>query len=91
MVHYLVRKHATRVVKKIAINNKPTKSDLLKGRTLDNAHKSFEYYMMMAQEASTQGDRVLAETYLQQAEHFLRSVAEEDKGETNDQSMKIRI
>lgn len=79
MLHYLVRKHTTRVVKKIATNNRPTKSDPLKGEMLDNTHKSFEYYLMLAQEASTQGDGVLAETYLQHAEHFLRFVAEEDE------------
>lgn len=79
MIHYIVRKHATRVVKKITTNNRLVKSDPLKGKTLDNSHKSFKYYMMLVQEASTQVDRVLTETYLQHAEHFLHSVAEEDE------------
>lgn len=40
-------------------------------------HQVFEKYMLLAREAKTVGDRVLAESYYQHAEHYLRLINEQ--------------
>ena len=39
-----------------------------------NAQHVFEKYQQLARDASSAGDRVLAENYLQHAEHYFRTV-----------------
>ena len=40
-------------------------------------HQVFEKYMLLAREAKTVGDRVLAESYYQHADHYLRLINEQ--------------
>ena len=44
-------------------------------RIRGNAHQVYEKYLALARDATTGGDRVLAESYYQFAEHYLRIVA----------------
>gem|GEM_PF-3717363 len=41
-----------------------------------NLQQTFERYISLAREASSSGDRVLAENYYQYAEHYLRTLNE---------------
>ncbi len=42
----------------------------------NNLQQTFEKYMALAREASSTGDRILAENYYQFAEHYLRTLNE---------------
>lgn len=42
-----------------------------------NAQQIFDKYILLAKEALTAGDRVMAESYYQHAEHYLRLVNEQ--------------
>lgn len=43
-------------------------------RVRGNAHQVFDKYQSLAREASTSGDRILAESYWQYAEHYFRMI-----------------
>ena len=43
-------------------------------RVRGTAHQIYEKYMALAREATTSGDRILAESYYQYAEHYFRSM-----------------
>ena len=43
-------------------------------RTRGTAHQVFEKYLTLAKDAASAGDRVLAESYLQHAEHYQRII-----------------
>jgi hypothetical protein len=43
-------------------------------RIRGSAHQVMEKYLMLARDAAGQGDRVLAENYLQHAEHYFRII-----------------
>jgi hypothetical protein len=51
-------------------------SDNLRGNLRTNIQSSVEKYSTLAREAMMTGDRVLAESYYQQAEHYLRLINE---------------
>jgi hypothetical protein len=53
-----------------------TQGDTLRGNIRNNIQNSFEKYTALAHEAMVTGDRVLAESYYQQAEHYLRQSSE---------------
>lgn len=60
------------------------------GRVRGNAMQIVEKYMGLAREATSDGDRVLAESCLQYAEHYQRLLAdhqEDYKGNNNDDNM----
>lgn len=44
-------------------------------RVRGTAHQIYEKYMALAREATTSGDRILAESYYQYAEHYFRVIA----------------
>ena len=48
------------------------------GRNNHNAPKLIEKYNDMAREASSNGDKILSENYLQHADHFTRVMNEQD-------------
>lgn len=49
-----------------------TPGDKMRKNMPGNLHNSIEKYKTLAREALTTGDRILAESYYQQAEHYLR-------------------
>lgn len=49
-----------------------SQGDNLRGNLRNNIHNSVEKYTTLAREALLTGDRVQAESYFQQAEHYLR-------------------
>jgi hypothetical protein len=49
-----------------------SQGDNLRGNIRTNVQNSVEKYTTLAREAMLTGDRVLAESYFQQAEHYLR-------------------
>ena len=48
------------------------------GRNNHNASKLIEKYSDLAREASSSGDKILSENYLQHADHFTRVMNEQD-------------
>ena len=48
------------------------------GRNNHNASKLIEKYSDLAREASSNGDKILSENYLQHADHFMRILNEQD-------------
>ena len=48
------------------------------GRNNHNASKLIEKYNDLAREASSSGDKILSENYLQHADHFTRIINEQD-------------
>ena len=62
-------------------NNQPRNSF----RTYQSAEKLLEKYNTLAKEATSSGDKTLAENYLQHADHFIRII--EDKNKNRDQSI----
>ena len=48
------------------------------GRNNHNAHKLIEKYNDLAREASSNGDKILSENYLQHADHFTRVLNERE-------------
>ena len=48
------------------------------GRNNHNAHKLIEKYNDLAREASSNGDKILSENYLQHADHFTRILNEQE-------------
>ena len=48
------------------------------GRNNHNAHKLIEKYNDLAREASSNGDKILSENYLQHADHFTRILNERE-------------
>ena len=51
----------------------------LPGRNNHNAPKLIEKYNDLAREASSNGDKILSENYLQHADHFTRILSEQEK------------
>jgi len=49
------------------------------GRNNHNASKLMEKYNDLAREASSNGDKILSENYLQHADHFTRILSEQEK------------
>ena len=49
------------------------------GRNNHNAPKLIEKYNDLAREASSSGDKILSENYLQHADHFMRILNEQEK------------
>ena len=49
------------------------------GRNNHNAPKLIEKYNDLAREASSNGDKILSENYLQHADHFTRILNEQEK------------
>lgn len=49
-----------------------SQNDSVRGNARHNIQNSFEKYTTLAREAMMTGDRVLAESFYQQAEHYLR-------------------
>jgi len=49
-----------------------SQSENLRGNIRSNIQNSVEKFTTLARDAMTTGDRVLAESYYQQAEHYLR-------------------
>ena len=49
------------------------------GRNNHNASKLIEKYNDLAREASSNGDKILSENYLQHADHFTRILNEQEK------------
>ena len=49
------------------------------GRNNHNAPKLIEKYNDLAREASSNGDKILSENYLQHADHFTRILSEQEK------------
>ena len=63
------------------------------GRNNHNAAKLIEKYNDLAREASSNGDKILSENYLQHADHFTRvlnerEIVRKEKFETNSTSIK---
>ncbi len=54
------------------------------GRIRGNAHQVYEKYIGLARDALSSGDRVVAETYFQHAEHYFRIVNSSTDPETGD-------
>lgn len=52
--------------------NEYSQNETLRGNLRSNIQNSVEKYTTLARDAMTTGDRVLAESYYQQAEHYLR-------------------
>lgn len=52
--------------------NEYSQNENLRGNLRSNIQNSVEKYTTLARDAMTTGDRVLAESYYQQAEHYLR-------------------
>lgn len=52
--------------------NDYSQNENLRGNLRSNIQNSVEKYTTLARDAMTTGDRVLAESYYQQAEHYLR-------------------
>ena len=48
------------------------------GRNNQNANKLIEKYSDLAREASSSGDKILSENYLQHADHFMRVMNEQE-------------
>ena len=49
------------------------------GRNNHNAPKLIEKYNELAREASSNGDKILSENYLQHADHFTRILSDQDQ------------
>ena len=49
------------------------------GRNNHNASKLIEKYNDLAREASSNGDKILSENYLQHADHFSRILSDQEK------------
>jgi hypothetical protein len=49
-------------------------------RIRGTAHQVTEKYMILAKDANSAGDRILAESYLQHAEHYQRIISTWDEG-----------
>ena len=60
------------------------------GRNNHNASKLIEKYNDLAREASSSGDKILSENYLQHADHFTRVMNEQEALEKKD-LLKINI
>ncbi len=50
-----------------------------------NASQIFEKYLSLARDATTAGDRVMAENYFQHAEHYYRVINGDGSGQRNPQ------
>ena len=50
-----------------------------------NASQIFEKYLTLARDATTAGDRIMAENYFQHAEHYYRVVNGDGSGQRNPQ------
>ena len=65
----------------------------LPGRNNHNAAKLIEKYNDLAREASSNGDKILSENYLQHADHFTRILNEREsfRKEKNSENTDIKI
>ena len=55
------------------------------GRNNQNASKLVEKYTSLAKEAISNGDKILSESYLQHAEHFIRILGDQEKMKIDNQ------
>ena len=58
------------------------------GRNNQNASKLVEKYTSLAKEALSNDDKILSESYFQYAEHFIRTLSEQEKVK-NDNQKKV--
>ena len=58
------------------------------GRNNHNASKLIEKYSNLAREALSNDDKILSESYFQYAEHFIRTLSEQEKVK-NDNQKKV--
>jgi len=58
------------------------------GRNNQNASKLVEKYTSLAREALSNDDKILSESYFQYAEHFIRTLSEQEKVK-NDNQKKV--
>ncbi len=56
-----------------------------------NANQLFEKYQALARDASTTGDRIVAENYLQHAEHYFRVLNASNDGQQRGQGPQPRV
>ena len=59
-------------------------------RIRGTAHQVTEKYVALAKDAASSGDRILAESYLQYAEHYQRIINSWDEGVQDDHSKSRR-
>ena len=60
------------------------------GRNNHNASKLIEKYNDLAREASSSGDKILSENYLQHADHFIRVLNEQENNRKEKNSKEQR-
>ncbi|MDX2142294.1 MAG: DUF4167 domain-containing protein [Rhodospirillaceae bacterium] len=58
------------------------------GRMRGNAQQLMDKYLALARDASSQGDRVLAENYFQHADHYYRVINARFEGQQNNQQQR---
>lgn len=61
-------------IKHINVRTQVFDSNGPEGRIRGNAHQVMEKYLALARDASSQGDRVVAENFYQHAEHYFRLI-----------------
>ncbi|MBL8643152.1 MAG: DUF4167 domain-containing protein [Rhodospirillaceae bacterium] len=59
------------------------------GRMRGNAQQLMDKYLALARDASSQGDRVLAENYFQHADHYYRVINARFEGQQNNQQRRF--
>ena len=59
------------------------------GRNNQNASKLVEKYTSLAKEAISNGDKILSESYLQHAEHFIRILSDQEKMKIDNQKKVV--
>ena len=60
-------------------------------RLPQSAGKLIEKYTSLAKEALSSGDKILSESYLQHADHFMRVVEEKNKNQNEEKSAASNI
>jgi hypothetical protein len=56
--------------------NRPSGFDRTQAGNVQNFQRSYERYLALAHAEALTGDRIVAENYLQHAEHYLRAMRE---------------
>ena len=59
------------------------------GRNNQNASKLVEKYTSLAREALSNDDKILSESYFQYAEHFIRTLSEQEKVKNDNQKKSL--
>jgi hypothetical protein len=58
------------------LRNEPSEFPRLQARNAQNFQRNYERYLALARAEARAGDRIVAENYLQHAEHYFRSMGE---------------